>query len=88
MTLLADSDGPDQTARMRGLIWAFAVRIILCPKTHFRMAHYGVLFIQTSCSLVSVFMLWLRSQKAHDVVKKSLQLTSMQRYDLASLLIQ
>ena len=25
--LLADSDGPDQTARMRRLIWAFAVRI-------------------------------------------------------------
>ena len=60
MTLLADSDGPDQ---MRGLIWAFAVRIILCPKTHFRMAHYGVLFMQTSCSVVSVFILWLRSQR-------------------------
>ena len=32
----ADSEGPDQTARMRRLIWAFAVRI--CPKTRFRMA--------------------------------------------------
>ena len=28
--LLADSEGPDQTARMRSLIWAFAVR--KCPK--------------------------------------------------------
>ena len=26
MILLADSEGPDQTARMRRLIWAFAVR--------------------------------------------------------------
>ena len=35
MILLADSEGPDQTARMRSLIWAFAVRIYL--KTRFRM---------------------------------------------------
>ena len=34
--LLADSEGPDQTAHPRSLIWAFAVRI--CLKTHFRMA--------------------------------------------------
>ena len=36
MILLADSEGPDQTARMRRLIWAFAVRI--CQKTRLRMA--------------------------------------------------
>ena len=36
MILLADSEGPDQTARMRSLIWAFAVR--MCPNTYFRMA--------------------------------------------------
>ena len=36
MILLADSGGPDQTARMRRLIWAFAVRI--CTKARFRMA--------------------------------------------------
>ena len=36
MILLADSEGPDQTARMRRLIWAFAVRIL--PKVCFRMA--------------------------------------------------
>ena len=35
MILLADSEGPDQTARKRRLIWAFAVRIN--PKTRFRM---------------------------------------------------
>ena len=34
MSLLADSEGPNKTARMRWLIWAFAVRISL--KTHFR----------------------------------------------------
>ena len=34
--LLADNEGPDQTARMLRLIWALAVRI--CPKTLFRMA--------------------------------------------------
>ena len=35
MILLVDSDGPDQTARTRSLVWAFAVCI--CPKTRFRM---------------------------------------------------
>ena len=33
MILFADSEGPDQTARMRRLIWAFDVHI--CPKTCF-----------------------------------------------------
>ena len=33
MVLLADSEGPDQIAQMRRLIWAFAVRI--CPRTRF-----------------------------------------------------
>ena len=36
MVLLADSEGPDQPARMRRLIRAIIVRI--CPKTRFRMA--------------------------------------------------
>ena len=47
MILLAYSEGPDQTARMRSLIWAFHVRIF--PKTRFRIgrpiyegAHYGM----------------------------------------------
>ena len=35
MILLVDKGGPDQTAWMRRLIWAFAVPI--CLKTHFRM---------------------------------------------------
>ena len=33
---VTDSEGPDQTARMRRLIWAFAVPI--CPSTRFLMA--------------------------------------------------
>ena len=33
MILLAHSEGPDQTAHLRSLIWAFAVRIY--SKTHF-----------------------------------------------------
>ena len=33
MILQADSEGPDQTAQMRSLIWAFAVRI--CPECLF-----------------------------------------------------
>ena len=33
--LLADSEGPDPTARMRGKTWAFTVHI--WPKTSFRM---------------------------------------------------
>ena len=36
MILLADSEGPDQTARMRRLIWAFIVHI--CPKRHILIA--------------------------------------------------
>ena len=32
MIMLADNEGPDQTARMRRLILAFAVRI--CPKKY------------------------------------------------------
>ena len=36
MILLADNEGPDKSARMPRLIWAFAVRIF--PKTYFRMA--------------------------------------------------
>ena len=35
MIRLADRKCPDQTARMRRLIWAFAV--CFCPKTHFRI---------------------------------------------------
>ena len=42
MILWADSESPDQTARMRRLIWAFAVRT--CPKTCFRMDHIWVIF--------------------------------------------
>ena len=34
--MLADSEGPDKTARMRSLIWDFAVCIY--AKTRFRMA--------------------------------------------------
>ena len=37
MILLVDSGGPDQTARMRSLIWAFAVRI--CPDGVTHMKH-------------------------------------------------
>ena len=36
MILLADREGPDQTAHQRSLIWAFDLRI--CQKTHFHMA--------------------------------------------------
>ena len=35
MILLADSEGPDQTAQMRSLIWVFAVCI--WPKVGFHM---------------------------------------------------
>ena len=45
MIVLADREGHDQTARMRRLIWAFAVRI--WPKAGFRMLRpiYKVQFI-------------------------------------------
>ena len=43
MILLADSNGPDQTARMRRLIWAFALRIY--PKTRVRMMRATYSFV-------------------------------------------
>ena len=54
MILLAGSEGPDQTARMRSLIWALAVRIY--PKTRFRMASpFYILYIaQTLLSIISI----------------------------------
>ena len=36
MIVIADSEGPDQTARMRRLIWDFAIRI--CTRSHFHIA--------------------------------------------------
>ena len=44
MILLADSKGPDQTAQMRRLIWAFAGHPI-GPKTGFRMARSIVMLL-------------------------------------------
>ena len=35
MILLVDSEGPDQTAQMRSLIWALPVRA--CPKDTFSL---------------------------------------------------
>ena len=43
MILLADNEGPDQTARMRSLIWAFAVRT--CPEGTFLLGAAQVLCI-------------------------------------------
>ena len=40
--LLADSEGSDQTAHMRRLDWAFAVRI--CPTTRFRMVGHIIIY--------------------------------------------
>ena len=48
MILLADSERPDQTARMHRLIWAFAVR--RCLKTHFPMA-WSLSYLHFSASL-------------------------------------
>ena len=42
MILLANSEGSDQTARMRRLILAFAVRI--CPQKHFAWSGTYILF--------------------------------------------
>ena len=42
MILLADSEEPDQTAQVHGLIWAFAVSIIIWLKTFW---HGGPIFL-------------------------------------------
>ena len=48
---MADSEDQDQPARMRRLIWGFAVRI--CPKTRFRMRGPGLnILIDTSAFLL------------------------------------
>ena len=44
-----DCEGPDQTARMRSLIWAFAVRIWL--KRFFRLTHVVQIVVRLSLSL-------------------------------------
>ena len=46
MILLVDSEGPDQTARMRMLIWAFAVRI-------WSMFSHGLVYI-SRCKLPTI----------------------------------
>ena len=52
MILLADSVGPDQTARMRRLIWAFAVRI---DKLEDTFSHGAAQFCK---SYPDMFILW------------------------------
>ena len=52
MILLGDSEGPDQPARMRRLIWAFAVRI--CPK---RFSHGAAQLL----TWLGSFMIWVVS---------------------------
>ena len=78
MILLAGSEGPDQTARMRSLIWAFAVRI--CPMICFRMprVHFCVFLTNSlqclawsACSIVETqlrvhFCNDMRKQSAHN----------------------
>ena len=56
MILLADSESPDQTARMRSLIRAFAVR--LCPRARFRMARLDYL-----THFHVYFLIWYHVQK-------------------------
>ena len=51
MILLADSEGPDQTARMRRLIWAFAVRIRSYIRRH---VSHGAARIKTHFFLFSL----------------------------------
>ena len=45
--LKADDEGPDQTAQIRRLIWAFAVRIF--PKTRFRMTRRRIICVTGAC---------------------------------------
>ena len=44
MSLLTDSEVPDQTAQMYRLIWAFAVYIILFPKTYWYGAIHMIIY--------------------------------------------
>ena len=65
MILLADCEGPDQSARMRRLIWAFAIRIF--PKTRFRMvranfrgkSHYALAKIATVRAIMYLQVFYL-----------------------------
>ena len=52
MILLADSEGPDQTARLRSLIWAFAAHI--CSKTTFSHSAALIMFDQMFCTYLTL----------------------------------
>ena len=52
MILSADNEGPDQTARMRRLIWAIAVRIR--PNTFLQDASQMTLTIRLQIYIVNV----------------------------------
>ena len=60
MIVLADSDGPEQTARMRSLIWAFAVRIY--RKIRFRISRSISLYMYREKSPISIK--WIVSTNA------------------------
>ena len=77
MILFADSKGPDQTARMRSLIWAFADRI--CAKKRFRMARpiYSGEVLKKNTDLYLFFtheklqtLLWLLLKITYSTVEK------------------
>ena len=54
MILLAASKGLDQTARMRKLIWSFAVRI--CQKKRFRMTRPTYRLVNVMHSFCTIFV--------------------------------
>ena len=63
MILLEDNEGPDQTARMRRLIWAFVIRIY--SQTRFRMAwlRYRFIFLWDQILCFISYTMWYESSK-------------------------
>ena len=64
MILLADSEGPDQTVRMRRLIWSFAVR--MCRKTFSHRAakiRFSILWSNSTNDKIMMFVFIVLSEK-------------------------
>ena len=80
MILFADGEGPDQTARMRSLIWAFAVRI--CPKIRFRIARPIHLRLAVYCNVYNGYLLILQTSKIVILNGKILFLCAVEKTNL------
>ena len=63
MILLADNEGPDQTARMRRLIWAFVIRVYSQTRFHMAWLRYGFIFLWNQILCFILYTMWYESSE-------------------------